>query len=154
MGDSGTSSVLTRWVYVITISSPKRNNHCEGQLIHAIGQSIWNINKDGHADGVQYLLNILQKVINKERQLYWRYINVVLLWIKPCQKYQTIAITFYATVAQERLLSLINYFAYLYAEMTMFILTKHFSSFQLHPESGGGKGMVSTQYYVLVDLYF
>ena len=35
------------------------------ELIRAIGQSIWNINKDGHADGVLHLPNIWQNVINK-----------------------------------------------------------------------------------------
>ena len=35
------------------------------ELIHAIGQSIWNINKDGCTDGVRCLSNIWQKVINK-----------------------------------------------------------------------------------------
>ena len=35
------------------------------ELIRAIGQSIQNINKDGHADGVRRLINIWQKVINK-----------------------------------------------------------------------------------------
>ena len=33
--------------------------------ICAIGCSIWNINKEGHADGVRRLPNIWQKVINK-----------------------------------------------------------------------------------------
>ena len=35
------------------------------ELIHAIGRSIWNINKDGWANGVRRLPNIWQKVINK-----------------------------------------------------------------------------------------
>ena len=35
------------------------------ELIHALEQSIWNINKDGHADGVRHLPNIWQKVIIK-----------------------------------------------------------------------------------------
>ena len=35
------------------------------ELIRAIGRSIRNINKDGHADGVRRLPNIWQKVINK-----------------------------------------------------------------------------------------
>ena len=30
-------------------------------------------------------------------RLYWRYINDVPLWIKPCQKCQAVAITFYPT---------------------------------------------------------
>ena len=35
------------------------------ELIHAIGWTIGNINKDGRADGVRRLPNIWQKVINK-----------------------------------------------------------------------------------------
>ena len=35
------------------------------ELIRAIGRSIQNINKDGHADGVRRLPNIWQKAINK-----------------------------------------------------------------------------------------
>ena len=33
--------------------------------------------------------------------LYWRYINVVPLWIKTCQKFQTVAITFYPTLVHK-----------------------------------------------------
>ena len=46
-------------------------------------------------DSVWHLLNIWKKAINNGVGLYWRYINVVVLWIKPCQKYRTVAITFY-----------------------------------------------------------
>ena len=35
------------------------------ELIRAIGRSIQNINKDGGANGVRHLPNILQKTINK-----------------------------------------------------------------------------------------
>ena len=35
------------------------------ELIHAIGRSIRNINKDGRADGVRRLTNIWQRVIKK-----------------------------------------------------------------------------------------
>ena len=56
------------------------------ELIRAIGTSMRIINKDGRTDGVQRLPNIWQKVINMRGRLYWRYINVVPLWIKPCQK--------------------------------------------------------------------
>ena len=71
------------------------------ERIRTIGWSIRNVNKDVRADGVRRLPNIWQKVINKGRgRLYWRYryINVVPLWIKPCQKYRTVAITFYPTL--------------------------------------------------------
>ena len=35
------------------------------ELMYAIGRSVWNINKDGRADGIRRLPNIWQKVINK-----------------------------------------------------------------------------------------
>ena len=35
------------------------------EILRAIGRSIWNISKDGCADGVRRLPNIWQKVINK-----------------------------------------------------------------------------------------
>ena len=89
------------WVHAITIYPAKRKNHCEGpgtnksdELIRAIGQSSRNINKDGHADGLRRFPNVWKKVIYKGR-LYWRYINVVPLWLMPCQKYRTISITCY-----------------------------------------------------------
>ena len=66
------------------------------KLIRAIERSMRNINKDGRADGIRRLPNIWQKVINKGVQ-YWGYTNVVPLWMKPCQKYQTVSITFHPT---------------------------------------------------------
>ena len=67
--------------------------------IRPIGRWIRNINKDGRTDGVRRLRNIWQNVIMIiKRRLYWRYINVVPLWIKPCEKYWTVAITFYPTL--------------------------------------------------------
>ena len=44
-----------------------RRNRCNtrGELIHAIGRSIRNINKDGRADGVRRLPNNWKKVINE-----------------------------------------------------------------------------------------
>ena len=35
------------------------------ELFRAVGRSLWNINKDGRADGVRRLPIIWQKVINK-----------------------------------------------------------------------------------------
>ena len=35
------------------------------ELIHAIGWSIQNINKDGYADGIRHLSKVWQEVINK-----------------------------------------------------------------------------------------
>ena len=67
------------------------------ELIRTIGWWLWNINIDGHADGVRRLPNIWQKVI-KKGGLYWRYINVVPPWIKPCHKYRTVTNTFYLTL--------------------------------------------------------
>ena len=69
------------------------------ELIRVIGWWIRNIKKDGCANGIQCHPNIWQKVINKGgEELYWKYINVVPLWIKPCQKYRTVAITFDPTL--------------------------------------------------------
>ncbi|KAJ4430144.1 hypothetical protein ANN_22354 [Periplaneta americana] len=63
------------------VKEPLRGNryNTRDELIHGIGQSIWNINKNGRADGVQCLPNIWQKVINKGatilelRVLYFHY---------------------------------------------------------------------------------
>ena len=73
MGDSGISTVLTRYESDIKISSPKLKEPLRGtqyntrdELIHTIGWSIWNINKDGSSDGVTSLPNIWQKVRNTE----------------------------------------------------------------------------------------
>ena len=90
IGDSGTSTVLN-WYESMWLRSLRYNTGDE--LIYAIGESIQNINKDGHAYGVRHLPNIWQKMI--KGWLYWRYINVVPLWIKPCQKYWTVAMTFF-----------------------------------------------------------
>ena len=75
MGDSGTSTLLTRYESMRLRSLPQSERRKEplrgtpynarDELIRAIGRSIRNINKDGHADGVRRLPNILQKVINK-----------------------------------------------------------------------------------------
>ena len=46
------------------------------ELIHTIGRSKRNINKDGRTNGVRRLPNIWHKVINKGG-LYSRHINVV-----------------------------------------------------------------------------
>ena len=66
------------------------------EIVGAIGRANRNINKDGCAGGVQRRPNIWQKVIyTGGGELYWRYINVVYLWIKPCQQYRTVGIAFY-----------------------------------------------------------
>ena len=59
-----------RFLYAITISSPKWKNLCawhntRDEFIRAIGRSVRNINKYGLAYGVRRLPNIWQKVINK-----------------------------------------------------------------------------------------
>ena len=46
------------------MKEPLQGTWYNTRLIHARRQSILNINKDGHADGVQWLPNIWQKVIN------------------------------------------------------------------------------------------
>ena len=97
MGDSGTSIVLIRYETMdydlfAKVKEPLRGTkyNTRDELIRAIGRPIWNINKDGCVDGEWRLPNIWQKMINKGG--YGRYINVVPLWIKPCQKYQTVAL--------------------------------------------------------------
>ena len=94
-GHSGTSTLLTRYrsMWLRSFRQSERTTartryNTRDELIHAIGWSIRNINKDGRADGVRCLPNIWQKVINKDADgLCWRYINFVPLWIKPCCHY-------------------------------------------------------------------
>ena len=62
--------------------------------LRAIGRAIRNINKDGRADSVRRLPNIWQKVINKGRWLYWRYINVVCLWQSHVQNIEFLPLVF------------------------------------------------------------
>ncbi|KAJ4433695.1 hypothetical protein ANN_16006 [Periplaneta americana] len=68
MGDSGTSSVLTRYDpcdydLFTKVKEPLRGTryNTRDELIRALGRSIRNINKDGRADGVRRLPNIWQK---------------------------------------------------------------------------------------------
>ena len=93
------SVAVFSWVHAIKISSPEKplwetRYNTKVELIRAIGQWIRNINKDGRADCCTTPSKYFAKVINWG-WLYWRYINVLPLWIKPCQKYRTVAITFY-----------------------------------------------------------
>ncbi|KAJ4434378.1 hypothetical protein ANN_22938 [Periplaneta americana] len=69
MGDSGTSTVLTRYDpcdydLFTKVKEPLRGTryNIRDELIRALGRSIRNINKDGRADGVRRLPNIWQKV--------------------------------------------------------------------------------------------
>ena len=73
MGDSGTSTVLTRYESMRLRSLHHGERPTErdpvqhrNEFIRAIGRSIWNINKDRHADDVRRLPNIWQKVMNNE----------------------------------------------------------------------------------------
>ena len=52
----------------IKVKEPLRGTqyNTRDEFIHAIGRSVWNIDKVVCADGVQRLLNIWQRVINKE----------------------------------------------------------------------------------------
>ena len=68
------------------------------ELIRAIGRSIRKINKDGRDDGVRSLPNSWQKEINKGEATILKVHKCCTLWIKPCQKYRTVAITFYPTL--------------------------------------------------------
>ena len=70
MGDSGTSTVLTRYksMRLRSLCQSERTNASDPvqdkrKNYRAIGMSIQNINKDGRADGVRRLPNIWQKVI-------------------------------------------------------------------------------------------
>ena len=72
MGDSGTSTVLTRYESMqlrslrqtekTTARDPVEHRD---ELISIIVRSIRNMNKDGRADGVRRLPSIWQKVMNK-----------------------------------------------------------------------------------------
>ena len=72
------------------------------ELIRDMGRSVMNINKAGLADVVWRLPNIWQNVDMRGR-VYWKYINVKPLWIRLCQKYLTVAITFYPTLVFARI---------------------------------------------------
>ncbi|KAJ4450652.1 hypothetical protein ANN_02081 [Periplaneta americana] len=68
IGDSGTSTVLTRYDpcdydLFTRVKEPLRGTwyNTRDELIRAIGRSIWNINTHGSADGVRRLPNIWQK---------------------------------------------------------------------------------------------
>ena len=63
MRDSGTSTVQAN-IESTQLRSLRQSERITA-LIHTIGWSIRNINKNGRADGVQCLTYILQKVINK-----------------------------------------------------------------------------------------
>ena len=72
MGDSGTSTVLTRYetMPLQSLRQSERTTardryNTRDKPIRAIGRSIRNINKDGRTDGVRRLPNIWQKIINK-----------------------------------------------------------------------------------------
>ena len=72
MGDSGTSTALTRYDSMRLRSLRQSERTLQGaryntryELIRAIERSIQNINKDGRADGVRRLPNIWQTVVNK-----------------------------------------------------------------------------------------
>ena len=91
------------WLHAITISSPKWKNTARGPVQH----KIWTypcyraVNTEHQQRCTRWWCTTpskhLGKVINKG-WLYWRYINVVPLWINPCQKYLTVTITFYPTL--------------------------------------------------------
>ena len=77
MGDSGTSTVLTRYDSMrlrslAKIKEPVRSirYNTRDNLIRALGMSIRNINKEGRTDGIQSLPNIWQKVKNKGEDNY------------------------------------------------------------------------------------
>ena len=95
--DPAYSPHMSRCYYdlFVKVKEPLRGTryNTRDELIYVIRFSIWNVNKGGRADGVRRLPNIWRQVINM-----WRYINIILLWIKPCQKYRTVAVTFYPTL--------------------------------------------------------
>ena len=69
MGDSGTSTVLTRYesMWLRSLHQSERTTaertwyNTRDELMRAIGQSVWNSNKDGGADGVRCLPDIWKK---------------------------------------------------------------------------------------------
>ena len=96
MRDTETATVFTRYESMLLRSLRKSERTIARDPVQDkrySGQSIRNINKDERTDGVWYLPNFWKKVINKRcGELYWGYMNVVPLWIKPCQKCRTVAI--------------------------------------------------------------
>ena len=102
MGDSGICTILTRYESMRLRSLCQSERTTPKDLVqhqrwtypcYRVGQ-IRNINKRGCADGVQCLPNIWQKVINKGVTLL-KVHECCTMWIKPCQKYQTVVITLY-----------------------------------------------------------
>ena len=69
MWDSGTSTDMSSCDYdlLAKVKEPLWGTryNIRDELIHIIGRSIQNINKDGHSDGVWCVPNIWQKMINK-----------------------------------------------------------------------------------------
>ena len=92
------------WVHAITISSPNWKNHYDGPgTMHVMNLSMLKGRQYGTSTKMDALIvyDAFQTFAKSDIMwgwLYWRYINVVALWIKPCQKYRTVAITFYPTL--------------------------------------------------------
>ena len=113
-GDSGTFAVLTRYEFM-QLQSLRQSERTTAR--DSVQHTRWTYpcyrvvstehQQRWRTEGVGRLPNIWQMVINKGggEQLYWRYINVLSLWIKLCQKYRTVAITFYPTLICELLVS-------------------------------------------------
>ena len=61
------SSESMRFFFFAKVKEPQRGtrHNTRDELIRAIGRSVWNINKDGRADGARCLRNIWQHVLNK-----------------------------------------------------------------------------------------
>ena len=83
IGDSGTSTVLTRyesmrlWSLRQSERTIARDSVQDKRWTYPCHRAVnMEHNKDGCADGVRRLTNIWKKVIYKEGRLYWRHINV------------------------------------------------------------------------------
>ena len=105
IGDSGTSTVLTR---------------NESMRLLSLRQNEWTTARDPvqHKIWIYPCYRMVDTVHQQRRthwwcttpskrlakcnklggRVYWRYENVATLWIKPCQKYRTVSITFHPTL--------------------------------------------------------
>ena len=101
MGDSGTSTVLIRY------ESMRLQSLCQSERTTArdpVQHKRWiyphyrAVNKEHQLIWMCWWFTTSSKHLAKDDKKgggqYWKYINVVPLWIKPCQKYRSVAITF------------------------------------------------------------
>ena len=104
MGDSGTSTVLTRY------ESMRLRSLRQSERTTVVQHKRWTylcynaVNMEHQQRWMHWWCTMPYKHLAKGdkwgwgKWLYWRHINVVPLWIKPCQKYRTVTFYFYRTV--------------------------------------------------------